>query len=189
MVADAGYADYEDLSRLEGEDIDIILPSQNQARKHRKEEGPFAKSRFCYDEESDTYICPAGHRLTYHGYEKKRKFRSYMGGVACLSCVHFGVCTRNSRSGRKITRSDYEQVRIRLEKRCLEPDAKEVFRRRKMRTEHPFGHIKRNLGAGHFLLRGLAGVCAEWSLLASAFNLTRIINILGVRSLVAALSG
>ncbi len=188
-VADAGYANYEDISRLEREGIDIIMPSQKQAQEHEKEEGPFAKSRFHYDEENDVYICPLGHRLRYISHEKKRKLRSYLGGTVCRSCAHFGTCTNNRVYGRKVVRSDYEKIRRRIEKRYEDPDAKEVFRRRKMRAEHPFGHIKRNLGVRHFLLRGLAGVRAEWSLLASAFNLTRMINILGVRSLIAGLSG
>ena len=57
-----------------------------------------------------------------------------------------------------------------------------------MRAEHPFGHIKRNLGAGHFLMRGLEGVRAEWSLLATAFNLTRMISLLGVGEILGVLS-
>ena len=187
-VADAGYADYEDLSRPENEDIDIIVPSQDQARKHKIEKKPFDKDDFTYDDENDCYICPVGHRLEYAGHDGTKKRKRYRAGPLCRRCENFGVCTTDGANGRSISRNDYEQVRRKLEKRFEDPDVKAVFRRRKMRTEHPFGHIKRNLGAGHFLMRGLAGVRAEWSLLATAFNLTRIINILGVRRILAALS-
>ena len=54
--------------------------------------------------------------------------------------------------------------------------------------ELPFGHFKRNLGAGHFLLRGLAGMRAEMSLLASGFNVARLIGLFGVAGLIAKLS-
>lgn len=188
-VADAGYADYEDLSNPGNDDIDIILPSQDQACKREIEKGPFDKDNFTYDEEDDCYICPEGHRLRYAGHDEKTKRKRYRAGAACLRCEHFGVCTTDRANGRNISRNDYEHVRKRLEKRYEEPDVKAVFRRRKMRAEHPFGHIKRNLGAGHFLMRGLDGVRAEWSLLATAFNLTRMINLLGVGPLLAALSG
>jgi len=74
-----------------------------------------------------------------------------------------------------------------LEQRYHEPDAQAIFARRKERVEHPFGHFKRNLGAGYFLLRGLAGVRAEMSLLAGCFNIRRMISLLGVTGMVAAL--
>jgi hypothetical protein len=73
-----------------------------------------------------------------------------------------------------------EELLEQLERRYEQPDAQAIFARRKMKVEHPFGHFKRNLGAGHFLLRRLAGVRTEWSLLASCFNIARLISILGV---------
>jgi len=187
-VADAGYTDYQDLSSPENEDIDIIVPSQDQARKNEREKKPFDKDDFTYDDENDCYICPTGHRLNYTSHDGIKRRKRYRAGQVCLRCKNFGVCTIDKVNGRNISRSDYEHVRKRLEKRYEDPDVKTVFRRRKMRVEHPFGHIKRNLGAGHFLMRGLEGVRAEWSLLASAFNLTRMINLLGVGQILAALS-
>ena len=58
-------------------------------------------------------------------------------------------------------------------------EGQRIYERRKMKVEHPFGHIKRNLGAGAFLMRGLSGVNAELSLLATSFNLVRMIRLLG----------
>ena len=76
-------------------------------------------------------------------------------------------------------------MRKKLEKRYEELDAKEIYKKRKEKVEHPFGHIKRNLGFGHFLLRGLEGVRAEWALMACVFNVTRMITIFGVKALMA----
>jgi Transposase domain (DUF772)/Transposase DDE domain len=67
-------------------------------------------------------------------------------------------------------------------------EAQAIFRRRKEKVEHPFGHLKRNLHRGYFLLRCLAGVRAEMSLLACAFNVTRMITLLGVTELVTQLA-
>ena len=89
--------------------------------------------------------------------------------------------------GRKVRRYSFEKLRAALEQRYQEPDAQAIFARRKMRVEHPFGHFKRNLEAGYFLLRGLAGVRAEMAVLASCFNIRRLITLLGVSELIARL--
>ena len=68
------------------------------------------------------------------------------------------------------------------------PANRQIYKRRKQKVELPFGHFKRNLGADHFLLRGLAGVRAEMSLLASCFNVSRLIGLFGVAELLARLS-
>ncbi len=181
-VADSGYADYEDVSKLDDKNIDVIMPSMSQASG--KEKGPFDVSVFKYDEQNDCYTCPQGKILQYSSYDSSKKRRRYKAGKFCLDCKYFGVCTK-CKTGRRISKNDYEEVRKRLEKRYEEPDAKEIYSKRKQKVEHPFGHIKRNLGFGHFLLRGLEGVRAEWSLIACAFNITRMISILGVKVLIA----
>jgi hypothetical protein len=68
------------------------------------------------------------------------------------------------------------------------PDAQTLMKKRKMRVAHPFGHIKHNLGMRSFLLRGLIGVGAEAALSATAFNLTRMINLVGIQSLLRRLN-
>jgi len=187
VCADAGYSDSEDLAQLDRCAVDVIVPSQRQV--HKREPGPFDKSRFRYNANEDCYVCPVGHRLRYHRYEEPRRRKIYLGGPGCRRCAHFGVCTTNRFHGRKVTRIDHETVREKLEQRYRQPEARAIYQRRKTKVEHPFGHIKRNLEAGYFLRRGLAGVRAEWSLLACGFNLTRLIRMLGVEPLVAKLTG
>lgn len=186
-VADSGYAEYEDISKLDkpninGKNIDLIMPSISQASE--KEKGPFDVSVFQYDAQNDCYTCPAGKILKYDSYDSSKKRRRYAAGKVCLDCEHFGVCTK-WKGGRTISRNDFEELRKKLEKRYEEPDAKEIYRKRKENVEHPFGHIKRNLGFGHFLLRGLEGVRAEWSLMACVYNITRMISIFGAKALMA----
>jgi len=72
-----------------------------------------------------------------------------------------------------------EETREKLEERYRQADAQDVYRRRKLRVEHPFGHMKQNLGLRAFLLRGLAGVKAEAAMAATCFNLARIMTLIG----------
>ncbi len=98
------------------------------------------------------------------------------------------MCTSNSTNGRKIIRYANEALREKLAEQYQQPDSRAVYRLRKEKVELPFGHIKRNLGAGHFLLRGREGVRAEMSLLSSCFNMARMISIIGVPGLLAMLT-
>lgn len=184
--ADAGFADYETLSDVDQQETDVIVPPQTPSAQTA--DTPFDKSHFIYDEADDTYICPEGHRLTCKGFDSQKHSYSYYAGAVCRTCTYLGRCTTNRLQGRKVRRYEFEKLRAALEQRYQEPDAQAIFARRKMRVEHPFGHFKRNLGAGYFLLRGLAGVRAEMSLLAGCFNIRRLISLLGVQELVAALA-
>jgi transposase len=181
--ADAGYADTEELEKIDGKGIKVVVPSQRQAL--HKEEGPFSKSHFRYDPEQDCYWCPEEHRLSYVGTDQSNGKRQYQitKGKICQSCVHYGPCTE-AKKGRKVTRLPLEEVKARFEAQYEEASSQEVYVRRKARVEHPFGHIKRNLKTDGFLMRGQAGVNAETSLLGTCFNLARMITILGVSGLI-----
>lgn len=181
--ADAGYADTEELQKIDGKQIKVVVPSQRQAL--HEEEGPFSKSHFRYDKEQDCYWCPQGHRLSYVGTDKSSGKRHYQiaRGEICQGCVHYGQCTE-AKKGRKIIRLALEEVKERLEAQYEEASSQEIYVKRKARVEHPFGHIKRNLKTDGFLLRGRTGVNAETSLFATCFNLARMITILGVSGLI-----
>jgi len=181
--ADAGYADTTELEKIDRQGIRVIVPSQRQALK--KPEKPFSKSHFTYDPELDVYLCPEGQRLRYETTEKRTGKRHYRvpDGAICRACRHCGSCTK-ARKGRKIIRLPNEEVKLRLEAQYEEAASQAVYERRKARAEHPFGHIKRNLKVDAFLLRGLEGARAEISVLASCFNVARLIGILGVNGLI-----
>lgn len=181
--ADAGYADTEELQKIDDQQIKVIVPSQRQAL--HEEEGPFSKSHFRYDKEQNCYWCPEGHRLRYDWTDKKsgKRFYQITNGKICGCCVHYGQCT-SAKKGRKIIRLALEEVKERLEAQYEEASSQEIYVRRKARVEHPFGHIKRNLKTDGFLIRGQTGVNAETSLLGTCFNLARMITILGVSGLI-----
>ena len=185
--ADAGYADSEELKKIDEQGIKVVVPSQRQAL-HSKEEKPFSKSHFRYDQEKDCYICPAGQVLKYVGKNHnngKKDYRISEPSI-CHSCVNWGKCTL-ARLGRKIVRLEWEENKQRFEAQY--EANQDIYHRRKTRAEHPFGHIKRNLKTDSFLLRGQPGVQAECSILATCFDLRRMMTLVGVSALIDWLKG
>jgi transposase len=185
--ADAGYSDTYSLTDADEQGINVIVPSQRQATKNGI--GKFDKSQFKYDSQNDVYVCPEGQVLKYCSKNEKRKMRYYAAGTVCQKCRYFGRCTKDKRYGRRILRLFKEDLREKLEKFYALPSSQEIYSIRKQKVELPFGHFKRNLNTNHFLLRGLDGVKAEMSLLSGCFNITRMINIIGVCGLVNKLAG
>jgi len=183
--ADSGYSNIDELDKVDQQDIKVVVPSPRQAS--RKVPGSFDKYKFKYDADNDCYICPQGHILPCRRTQIERRRKEYMPNPSeCKQCLHFGVCTK-SKLGRKITRLLKEELKEKLEVQYEQPESQAIYELRKQKVELPFGHIKHNLKVDGFLLRGLEGVKAEASLLASCFNITRMISIIGVTGLIAML--
>jgi len=184
--ADAGYSDIQELKKIDDQHITVIVPSQKQA--HATPVKPFDKEQFRYDKQNDCYICPQGHPLSYTFFDKDKQHKVYQiaDKSFCWECPHFGLCTR-AKYGRRIRRLVHEDLKLKLEHQYNKESAQAIYKLRKEKVELPFGHIKRNLGVTAFLLRGLEGVKAEMSLLASCFNITRMVNMIGVPLLVTKL--
>jgi transposase len=177
--ADAGFSGPEDLQKTLDQGVDVIVPIVRHSD---------FRDRFTYELEHDRYRCSQGHLLRYIGDYKAHRSRMYQiaDAAICLNCSAFGSCT-TSRQGRRVERPYTESVREQLEQRAREADAQSLMRRRKLRAEHPFGHIKHNLGMRAFLMRGLSGVRAEAALAATSFNLARMTKLLGVNGLLRTL--
>ena len=184
-VADAGYADSEELKKIDDQQIKVVVPSKRQAL--HQEEGPFSKSRFRYDTKQVCYFCPQGQKLSYMGTARSSGERHYQITTPklCHHCIHYGQCT-SAKTGRKIVRLALEELKEKLEAQY--EATKEIYNRRKERVELPFGHIKSNLKTVRFLLRGKLGVNAETSLLGTCFNLARVITIVGISALIERLT-
>jgi transposase len=191
--ADAGYFNPKETKDID-ENITVVMPSPQQANDDKNPDKtlpwPFDKSHFQYDKEQNIYICPEGKALKYQGVDSERPHRHIYQAKAseCNRCPHHGVCT-SGRSGRKVIRSDYEDIIRRQESVYASEHGQAIYKRRKQRAEHPFGHWKRNLRVGQFLLRGHAKVNAEVGALAMCFNLARMITILGTSQLIAVFRG
>ena len=182
--ADAGYTGADDLKKIDEQGIYVIVPSQEQV--HNLPSPPFDKEQFGYDVQNDCYICPEGHNLPYSSYDKDKNHRVYQisNKNICLSCRHYGICTR-AKHGRRIRRLVNEETKLKLKNQYEKEESQRIYKLRKERVELPFGHIKRNLGVSSFLLKGSDGVKAEMSLLSTCFNIARMIGILGIPTLMA----
>ncbi|MQY61843.1 IS1182 family transposase [archaeon] len=181
--ADSGYAYTRELEKIDKQAIKVIVPSQKQASG--KKSKPFDKSNFQYDSRKDSYLCPEGRVLTYSYTNNYEGHSVYMmrKKTICQECPHFGVCT-TSKQGRTIARLINEEVKQKLEAQYEQSESQTIYKLRQQKAELPFGHIKRNLKVDAFLLRGLDGVKAEASLLASCFNIRRMITLIGALALI-----
>jgi transposase len=182
VVADRGYFDSEEILACEEAGITVTLPKPMTSGA--KAEGRFGKPDFRYVGEEDVYLCPAGERLTYRytNEEKGLVLRRYWTS-ACQGCAIKGQCTTGKE--RRITRWEHEHVLEAVQRRLDEHPEK--MRQRRETVEHPFGTIKARMGATHFLMKRLKNVRTEMALSVLAYNLTRVMNILGIEPLMAAM--
>jgi transposase len=182
VVADRGYFNSEEILACEEAGITVTLPKPMTSNS--KAEGRFGKQDFRYVAGEDVYICPAGERLAYHytNEENGLVLHRYWTN-ACQSCPIKHSCT--TAKERRITRWEHEHV-VEAVQRRLDENPKAMRQRREM-VEHPFGTIKARMGATHFLMKTLPRVAGEMALHVLAYNLTRVMNIVGSRSLIAAI--
>lgn len=183
-VADRGYFDSEEILACDAAGITVTLPKPMTSGA--KADGRFGKQDFVYTAADDVYRCPAGERLIYRftSVESGLNVRRYWTS-ACGTCSLKARCTPSAQ--RRIRRWEHEDV-VEAVQRRLDADP-EAMRRRRETVEHPFGTMKARMGATHFLTRSLPKVAAEMALSVLAYNLTRVMNIVGVRPLVAAIAG
>jgi transposase len=182
VVADRGYYDSEQIVTCDEAGITLTMPKRMTSGA--KAEGRFGKQDFAYLAEADVYRCPAGERLTYRysNIENGLALRRYWTD-ACGRCVMKEMCTTGKE--RRITRFEKEHVLEAVQERL---DANpQAMRQRRETAEHPFGTIKARMGATHFLTRTLPKVATEMALAVLAYNLTRVLNIMGVKPMIAAM--
>ena len=180
-VADRGYYDGQEILACEEAGVTVTLPKPMTSSA--KAEGRFGKQDFVYLPEEDVYRCPAGEILKYYftAEEHGQRLRRYWTN-ACRTCELKSRCTKAPQ--RRITRWEHEEVLEGVQKRLDEnPDAMRV---RREVVEHPFGTIKARMGATHFLMKRLPRVATEMALHVLAYNLTRVLNIVGIKPIMAA---
>lgn len=181
-VADRGYYSGEEIVACEQAGITVYLPKPMTSGLHAK--GRFGKQDFVYVAAEDVYRCPAGERLTYRftGEEDGKKLRRYWTS-ACQTCALKAQCTTGPE--RRIARWEHEAVLEKVQQRLDRNPDKMTLRRQT--AEHPFGTIKAWMGATHFLMRGLPKVATEMALNVLAYNMKRVMAILGVGNLLVAM--
>ncbi len=176
--ADAGYSNTSNLKECLEAGINVVVPSQKQIELSRKIDKEIYQ--FIYDAEMNRYICPEGTYLEYSYFHKKKQTDRYKirPKTACKKCHNFGKCT-SSKDGKVISRLADEKTKDKLNQIYASPDGQAIYSKRKQKIELVFGHIKRNLNAGSFLLRGLKGVNTEMAINSTCFNIARMITVFG----------
>jgi Transposase DDE domain len=181
VVADRGYGGQEILA-CEEAGIMVYLPKPMTSSA--KAAGRFGKQDFVSVAAEDVYRCPAGERLIYRytNEEDGKTLRRYWT-TACQTCALKAQCTQGKE--RRISRWEHETVLETVQDRLdRNPDKMRV---RRQTVEHPFGTIKAWMGATHFQMRRLPKVASEMALHVLAYNMKRVIQILGVGGLIAAM--
>ncbi len=182
-VADRAYFNSKEILACDKAGITVTLPKPLTSGS--KAEGRFGKQDFVYLADEDVYRCPAGERLVYHytTQEKGLTLRRYWTN-ACQGCAIKDQCTTGKE--RRITRWEHEHVLEAVQQRLDEHPEK--MRQRRETVEHPFGTIKYWMGSTHFQMKTLKRVGTEMALHVLAYNLKRVMAILGIGALIAAIS-
>jgi transposase len=184
VYADRGYYSGPEILACEESGMVPLVPKPLTSGNRAK--GLFDKRDFRYLPESDEFQCPAGERAIrrFSTLEKGLLFYKYWSS-SCPKCPIKSQCTTGT--NRRIARWEHEDSLDRMSKRLAERG--DVARIRRQTVEHPFGTLKAWMGATHFLTRTLPRVKTEMSLHVLAYNLKRMVNIMGHQRLKAALLG
>ena len=170
VLADGGYLTTDTVKATKERGVAPYIPES------KKNLGPYAKSRFIYDEATNTYICPEGKPLSFTGTKKsggdERDHIYQANKEDCAPCPFRKLCIKQGTNGRMVKVQPVNDEILKAHREAMETEAaKGKIRQRKGIIEPVFGTLKDRHGARRFLLRGLENVAAEWDLLAAAFNL------------------
>lgn len=182
VLADMGYFDGAQVKKCADAGVTTYIPKPSTSSG--KKRGLYTKDDFQYDNAADSYTCPQGQSLTFRfaARERERDIK-YYATAQCRGCPAKHLCT-TSTDGRRVTRLVDEDVLDEMAKRVKANP--QLMKQRQQLSEHPFGTIKRSMVSGYFLMRGLKKVATEMSLTVLCYNLKRVINIIGMESLMAA---
>jgi len=183
VLADRGYFSGEEILACAPIGVTPYVPKP--LTSGAKADGRFGKQDFVYLPDQDAYRCPAGQVLKHHmtTVEKGLTLHRYWDRASCQACPLKPQCTPSVE--RRVTRWEHEAVIDAMQRRMdLTPGA---MRARRRTVEHPFGTIKAWMGSTHFLMKRLKNVKTEISLHVLAYNLKRVMQILGTKPLIAAI--
>ena len=194
ITADAGYASASDIAaairigvepHVSGTDYDICVPvnedGQTEITSH-------TNGRCVYVKERNIAICPMGKILYPASYKIKKGEAVFKNSKACKTCTC--RCTKGKSAfsyrfvmkKKNFKKDDYDDKNLFVKQVHVKPD-KEIYAQRKSICEHPFGTVKRAMDGGYCLTKGIEKVTGEFSLVFLAYNLKRVINILGIKKL------
>jgi len=181
-IADRGYFKGEEILACHEVGIRALVPPTKTS--NAKADGRFDKADFIYDPEKNEYRCPAGEALIWRfsSVEKGMTNHRYWSSN-CKGCPLKDKCTPSAQ--RRVTRWEHQDVLDDMQMRLEQtPDAMRI---RRSTVEHPFATIKAWMGSTHFLTKGLECVKVEMSLHVLAYNFRRLLTLLGMQGMLAAI--
>jgi transposase len=181
VFADRGYFKGEEILDCEQAGIKTLVPKPQTSNNQAK--GQFDKRDFHYIPNRNEYRCPAGQRAVWRftTVENGLTHHKYWSS-ACPRCLIKAQCT--SGDYRRISQWEHENVLDAMQARLdRTPQASRI---RRQTVEHPFGTLKAWMGATHFLTKTLPRVSTEMSLHVLAYNLKRVMKIVGTVPLIRA---
>ena len=188
VLSDKGFYVEKDIFDCEANGIRVFMPipaAFNPYKSVGVPEPEFYLDRFVYDAAKDVYVCPVGNEMPF--WKRSNRGKGFDGrlyrSMCCASCPARGKCTRNKR-GRYMFRGEYDGAVDHLRARLATFEGKEKCRLRRTIVEHPFGTIKRAFNQGYLLLKGFRKVKGEVGFTMLAYNMRRVINIFGVRTII-----
>jgi transposase len=183
-LADTGYHSGEQLQRAEELGFEVYVPEPKTTTAAEKD-GRYTRDRFRYDEAEDRYTCPHGETLEACGKPQERGgklVQAYKSKVsACAACPLRAQCLTENAAYKKLERWQHEAAVERHRLRMAQAGGRR--QKRGQLAEHPFGTLKHRAGMHHFLMRGLEKCRGELSLMVLCYNLTRVLNLLGLEAL------
>jgi transposase len=182
IVADAGYSNGEQASRCEAAGLMPHVPGKRGVN-NRGDGTLFDRSHFLYQPSSDSYLCPAGKLVERKQLHRKDRAVLYQTKASdCGSCAMKPRCTCSPQ--RMLSRHMDDDALDRMHQRATP----QLMRLRRSTVEHPFGTLKyRIFGHPRLLLRGLSGAKTEIGIAVMAYNLKRMLNLIGASQLIRAL--
>lgn len=183
VVADRGYFNSPEILACAQANVTVTLPKPQTTNNVKK--GLFVKADFRYVPDDDAYMCPANQVLAFVSHKRESEglnLRRY-ATKACETCKLKHRCTTAAR--RVLLRWEHEPVLEDVQRRLDENP--QAMRTRRETVEHPFGTLKARMGATHFLMKRLHNVKTEIALNILGYNLTRVMNIIGVKPLIEAM--
>jgi len=174
ILADSGYASYDNYEEFEKQNKNIYIPDQQMNTESEKAQNPYHRNHFIYDAQKDCFICPENKTLPfcYTSIHKRLKARTNVYICKdCPACKKQSVCTKGKYRQIQIEQREWMRIKIRARLNSMEGKLKYLTR---MRIESVFGNIKHNLNYLHLYLKGIKKTTAEWQLICIGHNLKKI---------------
>jgi len=173
ILADSGYASFDNYEELNNRNKIIYIPDQQLNDEAEKEQNPYHRNHFIYNQEKDCFICPENKELKFYSNNTNKRKQQSIVYICndCPSCNQQTLCTKGKY--RHIYVEKRELLRQQIRER-LNSEAGKLKYLTRMRIESVFGNIKHNLNYVHLYLKGIKKTTAEWQLICIGHNLKKI---------------